>query len=149
MIETTGSAGAEGHSLGNNAQPRPGVFSQGLDSIFGPGSHVAIVQETPAPVSETAAQPTTPAQEVARQTTAPQETPQEAKPAAPEAPASAQDGKTATGQDGKPAQAGSVELDTSESKNVGPDGKPLAQRKLEDIKTIKIREGHKEGDPEA
>lgn len=143
MIETTGSAGAEGHGLGQNAQPRTGVFSQGLDSIFGPGSHAAIVQETASPVSETTApQATTPAQEVAKQTTAPQEsTAQEVKPTGQEAPSKS--------QDGKPAQAAKVELDTSESKNVGPDGKPLAQRKLEDIKTIKVREGHKEGDPEA
>jgi|AGTN01.1.fsa_nt_gi hypothetical protein len=136
MIETTGSAGAERRSLGESAPPSTGVFSQGLDSIFGPGSHAALVAETPAQVAETpTSQATTPAQEVAKPTREVKPTSQETQPE--------------KALDGKPAQAAPIELDTSESKNVGPDGKPLAARKLEDIKNIKIREGHKEGDPEA
>lgn len=128
MIEMTGSAGADRRGLADVAQPRPGVFSHGLDSIYGPGVHAALVDST-AQVKETPSQETTTPAEVG------------SKPAdVPAAPAQPQDGKS--------AQSG-VQLDVSESSNVGPDGKPLAARSLEDIKNIKIREGQKVGDPEA
>jgi hypothetical protein len=131
MIDSTGNgAGADTGSLGQSARPKAVLFSSGLDSIYGPGFERSLLKNASTGQDVPAAQEIVPPVVPAGQEAAVK--PSEAPP-----------------QTTKVEKPQALEIDTKDSKTVGPDGKPLTQRSLEDIKNIKIREGHKDGEPEA